>query len=129
MRSYVMTRVPVKRRAKAALQAGRVVMYSPAENRTDEKAVAAAYTGEFYECPVKVEVHVYRALPKSRPKKVTSEPDVSRPDVDNVLKSVMDGLIGVAYPDDALVVDARVIKHERTLRDFNSIRFYVEPVK
>lgn len=127
MRSYVLNLVPVKRRAKATYQAGRVMMYTPAETQREEKLVAAAYDGPCYDGPVRLEVHVYRALPQSRPKRITTEPDTIKPDIDNVIKAVMDGLNGVAYHDDAQVVDVRAIKHDRTRKQGDSIRFLVEP--
>ena len=35
---------------------------------------------------------------------------VKKPDVDNILKIVMDGLNGIAYPDDKQITDAHVKK-------------------
>lgn len=67
--------------------------------------------------PVRVFVDVYRMLPKSAPKGVESRADTNKPDVDNVLKSVLDALNGHAYKDDAQVVEAWCTKHERTRRD------------
>jgi Holliday junction resolvase RusA-like endonuclease len=45
--------------------------------------------------------------------KVTA-PLLPRPDVDNVAKSVMDALIGVAYQDDTLVMSLRAQKQYGT---------------
>lgn len=45
---------------------------------------------------------------KTRP--MPAYPHVHKPDVDNLLKSVMDALTGVAYVDDTQVVEARIIK-------------------
>lgn len=60
---------------------------------------------------------VCRALPKSRPKKVESEPDTIKPDCDNVGKIVLDALNGVAYDDDGQVTCLLVVKHDRTRTD------------
>lgn len=52
--------------------------------------------------PVLVSVSFIVPRPKSRPKK-HREPDV-RPDLDKLLRSVLDALTGIAYRDDAQVV-------------------------
>lgn len=64
--------------------------------------------------PVRVTVDVMRALPASRPKRVESEPDDVKPDLDNVVKAVLDALNGVAYDDDAQVVSICAMKCDRT---------------
>ena len=40
----------------------------------------------------------------------SSSKPVKKPDVDNILKIVMDGLNGIAYPDDKQITDAHVKK-------------------
>ena len=67
--------------------------------------------------PVCVEIYVYRAMPKSRPKKMLFEPDVFKPDVDNVSKNVLDALNGVAWEDDSQVVRLFIEKFDRKRRD------------
>ena len=64
--------------------------------------------------PVMVEIDTYRPLPKSRPKRVTHEPDVYKPDADNVAKLVLDALNGTAWTDDTQVTHLVVQKHHRT---------------
>ena len=44
------------------------------------------------------------------------------------LKAVLDALNGVAYRDDSQVVEVRVVKHDRTRKHGDSIRFEVEPI-
>lgn len=63
--------------------------------------------------PVAVDVTIARALPRSVPSRVAVEPDTHKPDADNVLKLVLDALNGVAYEDDAQVVQACVRKMPR----------------
>ncbi len=63
--------------------------------------------------PVTVRILTMRPLPKSRSKKVTREPDVYKPDCDNVAKLVLDALNGVAWADDTQVTDLRVFKCDR----------------
>lgn len=64
--------------------------------------------------PVRVDITCSRPLPKSRPRKVDSEPDIVKPDVDNVAKLVLDALNGLAWKDDAQVMSLRVRKTHRT---------------
>lgn len=57
--------------------------------------------------PVSLGIHVHRAMPKSASKKRKALIDktwcVSKPDIDNVFKSAMDALTGIAWKDDTQV--------------------------
>lgn len=85
-------------------------VYTPAATQAYERLVArhakqaGAKPGV---APVHVEITSIFAIPKSWSKKRKAEadgqPHVSRPDLDNLVKSVLDGLNGVAFADDALV--------------------------
>lgn len=124
--------VPIKRRPKATRH-GKAHMYTPRQTLQEEKAVAEAYkaqNGTFYadKTPLRLELHIHRALPASRPKKVARECDTSKPDIDNVLKAVMDGLNGVAYADDAQVVEIQAVKHYRVRQNGDFIDFEVSPI-
>ena len=63
--------------------------------------------------PLAVRVTVVRPLPKSAPKSRDGEWDTHRPDLDNVVKAVLDALNGVAYEDDAQVVRIAATKARR----------------
>lgn len=130
MRSYALNRVPIKRRPRMTVRGGHPSTYTDAQTVADEAAVAAAYKGpHFHDAPVAVRIDIYRALPKSTPRRIESEPDTIKPDVDNVAKAVLDGLNGVAYDDDAQVVDLRIVKHDRIRKAGDSIRFTVEEAR
>lgn len=89
--------------------------YDTERNMADKAMIAALYrdacrldpamrpTCAPKRVPVAIEITVSRELPQSRPRRVTSEPDVHKPDVDNVAKLVLDALNGIAYEDDAQV--------------------------
>lgn len=62
---------------------------------------------------VSVSVTTVRPLPKSRPKRVEREPDIYKPDADNIGKLVLDALNGIAWADDAQVTEIYVGKAER----------------
>lgn len=59
--------------------------------------------------PIELTIRAFFSIPKSWTKKRTAEasrggyPKTSKPDVDNIIKSVCDGLNGVAWTDDARI--------------------------
>lgn len=77
---------------------------------------------------ISVSIAVFRALPKSRPKKIASEPDTVKPDVDNIAKTVLDALNGVAYADDSQVVRLVVNKFPRERRE-EHITVWIDELK
>lgn len=79
---------------------------------------------EKFDGPISVHVFTHRKLPKTRPKKVTREPDIYKPDADNIAKNVMDALNGHAWDDDSQIVEISVVKCDRMRIDeeFISIR-------
>ena len=107
---------------------GRV--WTPKKFKDYEKKIANAYIdagGELLKGEVSVTVATYRELPKSRPKKVESEPDNFKPDVDNIGKIFLDALNGVAYEDDKQVTILCVTKMPRAMREeFATVT--VEPI-
>lgn len=69
--------------------------------------------------PVRLHVTAYFTIPKSRQiKDIVSQPKTTKPDADNILKSVKDGLNSVAYTDDSRVYYAAVGKYEHLLGPF-----------
>lgn len=97
---------------------GRV--WTPARFKNYEKKIAQAYIdagGEKLGGPVSVKVRTFRAMPKSRPKKILFEEDIYKPDTDNILKIVLDALNGVAFFDDKQVVRVLCSKMPRTRRE------------
>lgn len=52
--------------------------------------------------PLSLECRVYRLKPKSKPKKVKHP--VTKPDLDNYLKSVIDALTGIVIRDDSIII-------------------------
>ena len=92
-------------------------VYTPKKTEAYEKGIAKAFTdagGECFPngCYVSVTVHAFFDIPKSyaKGKRLACKHNVNRPDkkpdVDNILKSVLDALNGVAYVDDKQVVEA-----------------------
>lgn len=91
--------------------------YTPSETVAYEKRVGYLYRqagGWLHTQPVKIEVWAFYQIPKSASKKraadMQGKPCTKKPDADNVLKIIMDGLNKVAYEDDKQVVEAVVHK-------------------
>ena len=105
--------------------------YDPPENQREKRAVRAAFIAQCgavapLEGAVSVQMDIYRRMPKSRPKKRLEEPDVYKPDIDNIAKAVLDALNGLAYTDDAHVARLRATKHPRTRREGDLVRVEIE---
>ncbi len=68
------------------------------------------------ECPVMIEMRIVVSIPKSGSKKFKDQAlageifPTKKPDMDNVIKAIYDGLNGVVWKDDVQVVDAFVRK-------------------
>lgn len=84
--------------------------YTPKETLEFEKHVALRYKiagGKMLKGPVTVEITAMYQVPKSWSKKkkeaAEEQPHTQKPDLDNIIKSVLDGLNGVAWEDDAQV--------------------------
>lgn len=66
--------------------------------------------------PLRMELEIYQAIPKSTSKKKAQEMlegkiyPTKKPDIDNILKSVCDSLNKVAYQDDTQIVEMSQIK-------------------
>ena len=123
---YRLNRIPVKRRARVT-KSGHA--YTDEKTKADLQAVKDAYTGKCYKCPVEVVVIVYKDVPKTTPKSVLHEPFTQRPDIDNILKAVLDGLNGVAYEDDSQVVRVTCRKMERMRGAGEYCKFTVFPAR
>lgn len=95
--------------------------YTPKPTKDYEKAIAWAYKsakGKLISGAVEVRIKAY-FRPNKKLRSLTDDDIsktfgalryVSKPDVDNIAKAVLDGLNGVAYNDDAQVVNLAVGK-------------------
>lgn len=105
-----------KGRVRFVKQTGRT--YTPdrtAQAMYDIRSAYLAAGGTLAPKDAEVAVHIttVRPLPKSRPKRIESEPDIYKPDVDNIAKLVLDALNGCAWHDDTQVTELVVGKCER----------------
>ncbi len=88
--------------------------YQPKEDKDREKVIKAAYLQAHgnigpHSGAIAFTMEVVYAVPPSYSKKqkLSPGPKITKPDLDNVVKSVWDGLNRVAYTD-----DAHVIRHQ-----------------
>ena len=90
--------------------------YTPAKTQSFEKLIADEYRQRYTEMafpdadtPLQISMSFVFAMPKSWSEKkrviMAGRPCMKKPDLDNCMKSVMDGLSGVAYPDDKQITD------------------------
>ena len=118
-------KIPGKAQAKQRPRIGRSgVVYTPKETLVYENYVKMCYSDyarQFewlpYENQVKAEIDVLVAVPKSdskAKKKAKIEGAIRptvKPDCDNLAKSILDSLNGLAYQDDKQVVELIVKKY------------------
>ena len=118
-------KIPGKAQAKQRPRMGRSgIVYTPKETLVYENYVKMCYSDyakEFgwlpYENQVRAEIEVLVAVPKSdskTKKKAKIEGMIRpavKPDCDNLAKSILDSLNGLAYRDDKQVVELVVKKY------------------
>ena len=118
-------KIPGKAQAKQRPRMGRSgIVYTPKETLIYENYVKMCYSdyaNQFgwlpYENQVRAEIEVLVAVPKSDSK--TKKKDkiegmirpAVKPDCDNLAKSILDSLNGLAYHDDKQVVELSVKKY------------------
>lgn len=103
-----------KGRARVSVRGGHARSYTPARTRVYESAIADAARAAGIDLappgvPLAVTVDAWFSIPRSWPRRRAKDAlssggwVLSRPDVDNVAKSVLDALLGILYADDAQV--------------------------
>ena len=112
--------------------------YTPKKTKDYEQLIRNSYIaqdGKFFErdIPVQITIKAYKKPPKSTTKKNLKLieqglfPWIKKPDIDNICKSVLDALNGIAYADDGQVVKVGTTK-EYTLQE-ERIEFEVKEFK
>lgn len=112
-----------KQRPKFSTQGGFVRAVTPKETISYENYVRMQYQAQCGETfseanvPIFVLIDAYHTIPKSTSKKQRAlmlagvVRPTKKPDFDNLGKIICDSLNGIAYHDDAAVVDGRVRKY------------------
>lgn len=120
MTSYKVTvpGIPVgKGRPRMTVRGGHARAYTPEKTARYENLVRTAFTQAYpdftpFDEPLNVFIRAMFPIPKSWPKKKQKSAfwASKKPDIDNVIKSVFDGLNGVAWTDDKLVCELSACK-------------------
>lgn len=93
--------------------------YTPRETEIYEARVAMEFNAEYpddvrTDKPVELWVTACHSIPKSWSKKkkaaAVGKPCTKKPDADNILKAICDGLNGLAYRDDAQICEVHLTK-------------------
>lgn len=94
-------------------------VYTTPKTRAYENIVKSTAIDNRVPCvttALRVEIVIYKSIPKSFSKAKRKQAEegkifpVVKPDIDNYVKSVLDGLNGVLFMDDKQIVDFRAIK-------------------
>ena len=101
-------------RPRACNIGGHIRVYTPAKTRHFREALSLLLNcdrpARLAEAAVKLTVRVYRAIPRSKPKKIKKAMlegkilPTTKPDLDNYIKAIKDSMKGVAWLDDSQVV-------------------------
>ena len=112
-----------KGRPRASLRNGVPVIYTPKSTSEYEEYVRGCYQNQVFSemipagIPLCMTVMCKLKIPESTTKKTKDMmlkgfiKPTKRPDIDNILKAVMDALNGVAYHDDAQIQVSTIGKH------------------
>lgn len=111
-----------KVQAKQRPRLGRYSRYTPEQTKNYENWVKLSFISQYpdfkpYENALKVIISVFFEIPKSASKKKREQMLIGkirptiRPDLDNIAKSILDALNGLAYIDDKQIVDLIVEKY------------------
>jgi len=120
--SFIVEGAPVpKKRPRVTMRGGLARAYTPKvtvayEATVAEQAKHAMGGVDAYVGPVEMEAHFSLPIPASWPKRDklmaiagTIHPD-NKADLDNLFKSIADGMNGIVFADDSQIVSARITK-------------------
>lgn len=115
MRATIYVEPHAKGRPKVSTFGGHAQIYTPKKTRMAEADIKASIRSEIAKAerfgagePLVLWVTFYAVRPKSAPRRVKHP--VTRPDLDNYLKTLLDALDKFAFPDDAQIVNIHAKK-------------------
>jgi len=104
--------VPKARARTVRTKNGKSVSFTPKKTESWEDSVRAQALQhrpeQLMDGPLAMEATFYLLRPKSKPKRVKYP--ATKPDLDNLIKSVKDALEGIIYTNDSRIVDEAVRK-------------------
>ena len=116
----VIGRIQPKQRPRFKRCGAFIQTYTPTPTLNYQKLVGDTYKTKYGDIKLngalKMEINAFFNVPKSYSKKKRAElygkPNTQHNgDIDNVAKSILDGLNGVAWDDDTIVYDLHIIKY------------------
>lgn len=101
-----------KARARVTGAGGYVHAYTPASTKQAERVVREAVWEQSggYKFPAGIPLQIVATFYRPRPKSKKSRYPVTKPDIDNYFKLVLDALNGTSYEDDNQVTTATIRK-------------------
>lgn len=117
--SFIIEGNPVaKGRPRAAVRGGHARLYTPSKTRSFEQTVRDAAKSDIdpYKGPVELEAHFTLPIAKSwckMDRALALEGKIlpqGKPDLDNFVKAIADGLNGTIFADDGQIVSLRTTK-------------------
>ena len=100
-----------KARPRVTMVGGRARAYTPKKSADYERHIAREWAHERQSGPVRLDIVFGMPIPQSWSKKQQDAAasllilPAKKPDIDNLIKAVMDALNGVAYDDDNQVIE------------------------
>ena len=117
MVTFVIKGIPkVKQRPRFAARNGKILTYTPKTTASFENLVKLKAEQEFdhpLDGAINLAIRFHLPRPKRLIWKTKPMPEVysdKRPDIDNLAKSIIDGLNGIAFKDDGQIADLHVTK-------------------
>jgi len=107
----------VKKRPRFASRNGRIYTYTPKTTASFENLVKLKAETNFskpLQGAIQLTIHFYLPRPQRliwKTKPMPSQYCDKRPDIDNLAKSVIDGLNTIAFKDDGQIADLRITKN------------------
>ena len=110
--------IPSKPVGKQRPRKGKHGFYTPSKTVEFEELTKLRYLEEYdidlYEYAIRIKITVITRPPDSysinKKKKMLDQPNLTKPDLDNIAKSILDSLNKVAYKDDNQVYDLHITK-------------------
>lgn len=116
-----------------------VQTYTTKSTKSFEEEISTQFKDELgdeysnYDGRVAMRIDIYSEMPKSWSNKAKAETcsqfNTNKPDIDNIIKSVLDGLNGVAYVDDKQICDIRASKFWSTETKIDLTMVYLDKIK
>lgn len=118
MKQLTIDGVPV---AKGRPRLGRYGTYTPKKTQEYQEYVKMCWVAKYgsiqpSEQPLEMNIVFYMPIPKSYSKKQRAEilngrlKPTKKPDIDNLIKSVLDALNGLVYADDSQIIKVTAVK-------------------